>query len=69
MELAKPKNNRIRAIQAELDYTDQQMADALGTTKSYYKQKIHSNKPWTRRDIEIIQAISGKSFDYIYGLV
>lgn len=69
MELAKPKNNRIKAIQAEFDYTDQQMGDALGIGKKYYQQKILGRKPWTRTDIEIIQALSGKSFDYIYGLI
>ena len=68
MEKRVPQNNRIRAIQAELNISDQEMADTLGVQVAYYRAKLNGHKPWTREDIETIQALSKKSFDYIYGM-
>lgn len=68
MKILEPQANRIRAAQMEVYKSDKEMSELLGITIPYYRQKLNGKKPWTLKDISMIQAATGKTFNYFYGL-
>jgi len=62
------QNNRIKAAIAEKRLTTKEVADALGVCVNLAYRKLGGQSSWTLHDIEVLHDLTGKSFDYFWGL-
>lgn len=68
MKMLEVQGHRIKAAQLAANISDSEISDLLGLKTAYYRRKINGKQAWTLKDLEVIQAATGKTFNYFYGL-
>ena len=68
MEDYKIRKTRVKAIMADNNVTVKDLARQLEVTPNMIYRKLNGISKWTLQDLTILKTISGKSFDYVFGL-
>lgn len=68
MEDYKIRKTRVKAIMADNNVTVKDLARQLEVTPNMIYRKLNGISQWTLQDLIILKTISGKSFDYVFGL-
>lgn len=68
MDDYKIRKTRVKAIMADNNVTVKDLAKQLGVTPNMIYRKLNGISKWTLQDLTILKTISGKSFDYVFGL-